>query len=91
MLQGKQEQEVVVQVQPEAGSPHVRGWRDGETAEDYQGALEVGGPEILVLCLICLVAHDGRSLRTFLRPCVPATVRSFSKKTKWRVLAERGL
>lgn len=38
--QGTQEQSTVVQVQPQAGAPHVRGGRHGQAAEDHQGAFE---------------------------------------------------
>lgn len=39
--QGAQEQQAVVQVQPKAGAPHVRGGRHGQAAENHQGAPEV--------------------------------------------------
>lgn len=38
--QGTQEQSTLVQVQPQAGAPHVRGGGHGQAAEDYQGAFE---------------------------------------------------
>lgn len=38
--QGTQEQSTLVQVQPQAGAPYVRGGGHGQAAEDYQGAFE---------------------------------------------------